>query len=229
MPKQKDLILAIATVLLSAMLAATTSGEAQRQSRDTNPENGSTTPAREDEAADEKAPEAADGTDSPLRSAWLKGKLEMVILLNRHLNNFTIDSEVTDGTATLKGEVESEVDRELAEQLALSIDGIEAVDNQLTVAVKTTEEKSSDSSADPQKAAARLEDATLLADVKDNFRSHGSTRELDIDVTVKDRKIILRGTVGSAAEKDLAGMLAAGVEGVDDVDNQLVVSKLKKK
>ena len=226
MPKQKDLILTTATVLLTAMLAVTTSAEPERQSRDTNPDSGSGALAQEDEATDDKA---AGGTDSPLRSAWLKGKLEMVILLNRHLNNFTIDSEVTDGTATLKGEVESEVDRELAEQLALSIDGIEAVDNQLTVADETTEEQSSDKSANPQKAAARLEDATLLADVKHNFRSHGSTRELDIDVTAKDRKIILRGTVGSAAEKDLAGMLAAGVDGVEDVDNQLVVSKLKKK
>ena len=226
MPKQKDLILTTATVLLTAMLAATTSAEPERQSRDTNPDSGSGALAQEDEATDDKS---AGGTDSPLRSDLLKGKLEMVILLNRHLNNFTIDSEVTDGTATLKGEVESEVDRELAEQLALSIDGIDAVDNRLTVADKTTGEKAAESSADPQKAAARLEDATLLADVKHNFRSHGSTRELDIDVTAKDRKIILRGTVGSAAEKDLAGMLAAGVEGVEDVDNQLVVSKLKKK
>ena len=226
MPKQKDLILTTATVLLTAMLAATTSAEPERQSRDTNPDSGSGALAQEDEATDDKA---AGGTDSPLRSAWLKGKLEMVILLNRHLNNFTIDSEVTDGTATLKGEVESEVDRELAEQLALSIDGIDTVVNQLTVAAKATGEQSNGSSSDPQKTAARREDATLAAGVKENLHSRESTRELDVDVTVKDRKIILRGTVGSAAEKDLAGMLAADVEGVEDVDNQLVVTKLQQK
>ena len=229
MQTQKERFLATVTLVFTVVLAAPITAGPQKPGGTAAPDDAPGALTQEEGAAQENAPETADETDSTLGSIWLKGKLETVILLNRHLNNFTIDSEITGSTATLKGEVESEVDKEIAEQLALSIDGIDTVVNQLTVAAKATDEKSNGSSSDPQKTAARREDATLAAGVKENFRSHGSTRELDVDVTVKDRKIILRGTVGSAAEKDLAGMLAADVEGVEDVDNQLVVTKLQQK
>jgi len=68
-----------------------------------------------------------------LRNAWLEGKLETALLVNRHLNNFTINNEVREGKATLTGSVESDIDRELAEQVALSIKGIKDVDNKLKV------------------------------------------------------------------------------------------------
>ena len=68
-----------------------------------------------------------------LKNAWLESKLETALLVNGELNNFSIDHEVRDGRATLTGTVESDVDRELAEQVALGIDGINAVNNRLIV------------------------------------------------------------------------------------------------
>ena len=77
-----------------------------------------------------KTATAADHDETDKASdAWREGKLDTLYLFNRHLNNFTIDPEVRGTKVTLTGKVESEVDKELAEQLALDIDGITDVDN----------------------------------------------------------------------------------------------------
>jgi carbamoyl-phosphate synthase small subunit len=46
-----------------------------------------------------------------------------------------------------------------------------------------------------------------------------------IDVTAKDGRVTLWGTAASAAERNRAGQIAAKVEGVSSVDNQLKVVK----
>lgn len=53
--------------------------------------------------------------------------------LNSEVSAFAIDTEVEHGAVVLKGEVESEIDKELAERLASGVEGIESVDNQLIV------------------------------------------------------------------------------------------------
>ena len=40
-----------------------------------------------------------------VHDAWLQGKVETVLLLNRHLNNFKIDTEVQGDVVALNGEV----------------------------------------------------------------------------------------------------------------------------
>ena len=71
--------------------------------------------------------------DHKLKDAWLDGKLEVAYALNRHLNPFRIDTKVENGVAYLSGTVESEIDKDLAEQVALSIKGITRIENRLTV------------------------------------------------------------------------------------------------
>jgi BON domain len=49
----------------------------------------------------------------------------------------------------------------------------------------------------------------------------------EVAVTAVDGTVILRGTVGSFKQRRVAGSDARGVEGVDDVDNQLEVRLLE--
>ena len=70
-------------------------------------------------------------TDSRMKDAWLDGRLETAYLLNRHLNSFTIDTKVKDGVAYLSGTVEYDIDKDLAQQVALGIEGINEVENEL--------------------------------------------------------------------------------------------------
>ncbi len=167
----------------------------------------------------------ADSSQSAIRDAWVEGKLEAVFLLNRHLNNFTISPEVKGNTATLTGSVESDIDRDLAEQLTINIDEIDRVENKLKVANK--EEKASrEGDADAERSfASRVEDATVTADVKLHILSNDNIGGLDIDVDTKDGRVTLTGQVNSSVEKDLAGTIAKNVDGVKSIDNKLTVSR----
>jgi predicted xylose isomerase-like sugar epimerase len=53
------------------------------------------------------------------------------LALNRHLNPFTIEVDVENASAKITGTVETSVVHDLAEQIALGIDGVNKVDNQL--------------------------------------------------------------------------------------------------
>ena len=80
------------------------------------------------------AAHAADGDISrQLTEARQEGSVWTAFALNRHLSPFTIDVDIDNGVAILTGEVESDVERDLAEQVALGVEGVNEVDNQLRV------------------------------------------------------------------------------------------------
>ncbi|WP_164705344.1 BON domain-containing protein, partial [Pseudomonas viridiflava] len=93
---------------------------------------------------------------------------------------FKIDVDVEQGTATLKGKVENEVDRELAERIALDIIGIDKVDNQLETDAALASEPGTKANM-----AQRFEDATLVATVKSKLLWSSVTEALNIDVDSK--------------------------------------------
>ena len=161
-------------------------------------------------------------SEQAIKNAWQEGKLETALLLNRHLNNFTISNEVRSGKATLTGTVESEVDRELAEQVALSIDGIDSVDNRLTVDQHKARKPRSDNASE-RSYSQKLEDLTTTAQVKSKLLANQSTHGLKINVDTVNAMVFLRGDVKTAEEKQLAEKIAANTDGVVEVKNQLKV------
>ena len=70
---------------------------------------------------------------------------------------------------------------------------------------------------DPNKELARR--------VKQALEVDGKIQGAGIDVTAADGKVTLWGTTATAGERNRAGQLAAKVEGVSAVDNQLKVVK----
>ncbi len=67
------------------------------------------------------------------RDAWIDGKIETSYMLNSYLNPFKIDTHVANGKVVLTGEVDSQVDKDLAAEIAQGIDGVTGVDNELMV------------------------------------------------------------------------------------------------
>jgi osmotically-inducible protein OsmY len=112
---------------------------------------------------------------------------------------------VSKGWVTLKGEVEWQFQRMDAEQDVRSIKGVTGVTNLITVAPKLK----------PSELKKKIEDA-LVRSVK--------TDADNITVEVQDRKVILRGTVKSVAEKREAERAAWLAPGVSLVDNQIAIS-----
>src|SRR5690554_4606619 len=166
---------------------------------------------------------AADGDLSrQLTEARQEGSVWTAFALNRHLSPFSIDVEIENGVAILTGEVESEVDRDLAEQVALGVDGVREVDNQLQVAGEEVE-RSADGS-DGRAFSTRFNDATTTATVKSKLLWNRNTEGLDINVTTRDGVVTLEGRAGSEAASELAERLARNTEGVRRVENKLSVS-----
>lgn len=153
--------------------------------------------------------------EEAMSDAWLDGKAETILLLNENLNSFTIDTDVSDGVVLLKGEVESNVDRRLAEELIASIDGVKSVNNKLTIA-----------NQEPigEKINRKYVDAKIATVVKTRLLMDREIAGTDIDVASKNGTIILRGFVQSGAEKDLAEAIARNTNDVEKVENKLKVS-----
>jgi osmotically-inducible protein OsmY len=163
---------------------------------------------------------AAEGdTSRELSEARQEGSIWTAFALNRHLNPFTIDVDVENGSAKLTGKVETDVERDLAEQIALGIDGVTKVDNQLTLDPVFEAKVSSEPSM-----SQRFDDATLVATVKSKLLWNSNTEGLDINVDAANGMVSLTGTAPSGEAKDLAGRLAANTNGVREVKNMLSVS-----
>lgn len=162
--------------------------------------------------------------NGPAKDAWIGGKIEAVYALNTHLSAFAIDTDVTNGAVHLTGTVQSDIQRDLAGELAEGIDGVTKVDNDLKVA------------ADARRSPARarsgertfgewFDDATTTAAVKSELLANANTKGLQIDVDTRADVVTLAGEVGSAEEKQLAEQLARNTGDVKDVRNRLTVRR----
>ncbi|CAM3301515.1 transporter [Pseudomonas floridensis] len=162
---------------------------------------------------------AQEDLPTQLAEARQEGSIWTAFALNKHLSPFKIDVDVERGTATLKGKVENEVDRELAERIALDIKGIDKVDNQLEIDAAVATEPGAKANM-----AQRFEDATLVATVKSKLLWSSVTEALTIDVDSKDGVVTLKGRAQSPEAKELAGSLASNTDGVVSVNNLISLS-----
>jgi osmotically-inducible protein OsmY len=161
------------------------------------------------------------GMGEAVNDARLEGQLWMSYALNRHLNPFDLEVDVSRGTATVSGKVEESVQRDLAEEIALSINGINRVDNQIEVVRDRDVRRESSAERD---FGTRISDATTTATVKSKLLWNRNTEGLAINVSTENSVVTLEGQVDSDASKQLAERLAANTEGVQQVRNRLDVA-----
>lgn len=162
---------------------------------------------------------AAQGETGPLIEARQEGSIWTAFALNRHLSAFDIKVAVDKGTAQLSGRVENEVERELAERIALDVEGIDKVDNKLQIDPAVATE------ADARNGLAqRFEDATLVATIKSKLLWSNVTQGMQIDVTSDQGVVTLKGRAQSPEAKELAGNLATNTDGVASVNNLISIS-----
>lgn len=155
------------------------------------------------------------------KDAWIDGKAETTLLLNGNLNSFKIDTDVKNGKVLLTGKVGSEVDKALAEELIENLDGVQSVDNKLTVVADERKRRNKDHDND----GSGLTDAKVATVVKTRLLFESEVSGTSINVDVKDGVVMLKGEVDSDAEKDLAEAIAKKTKDVKRVDNQLMVAK----
>ncbi|UTF59760.1 BON domain-containing protein [Gilvimarinus sp. DA14] len=162
-----------------------------------------------------------DNTQEAFRDGWIESKLETALILNEHLNPFEIDISVDDDTATLKGEVSSDIDKELAENVAIGIEGIDDVENKLTVATDLGSEQEQETG---RNFSQYMEDISTTAAIKTELLASSNINGISIDVDTYKDEVTLSGEVETQAQRKLAEAIVSKREGVTKVVNNLKVA-----
>ena len=139
--------------------------------------------------------------------------LEAKLAQSDELSALAINTDVKDGVAHLKGDIQTDTQRQLATEIAESVEGVKSVRNELRV---TGEDPSL-----VERVKDGAGDAALTARVKSRLLLSENTSGLAINVDTDDDVVILNGEVESDAERELAEMIAANTVGVEEVRNNL--------
>jgi hyperosmotically inducible periplasmic protein len=123
------------------------------------------------------------------------------------LKRTDLDVDAKDGVVTLKGRVDNEDQRRLAEDTLRGLPGVVRVDNQVQVA------------NEPKEAS----DDWIALKVRGALLFHRNVSATDTTVKVNDGVVTLTGTARTEAEKALAGEYASDIKGVKRVENQIRV------
>lgn len=166
---------------------------------------------------------AADGDtfSQDVTEARQESQIWTTYALSPYLRANDLKVSVNDGKATLTGTVEETVNKDLAKEIAMGVNGITSVDNQIKVDANYTPALAPPAS---ERAYGEvIDDASITAAVKSKLVWSRNTDGLTTDVDTRRGKVRLTGSADTAAEKDLAGRLAMNTRGVSAVDNQLMV------
>lgn len=166
---------------------------------------------------------SADTSSQDVTDARQETQISTTYALSPYLRAHDISVSVQDGKATLTGNVEESINKDLAKQIALGVKGITEVDNQIVVEADYIQHKPSAE----RSYGEIIDDATITAAVKSKLLWSKYADGLTTDVDTQRGKVKLQGTADSKEARELAGLLAMNTHGVVKVDNQLVVKDSK--
>lgn len=154
------------------------------------------------------------------RDGWIEGRLGAALALNEHLNPYNIIAKVSVSTATLTGAVANEIDKELATNVAMGIEGVEDVDNEITVdkslAQNTDEEQG-------RNFAEYISDMSTTAAIKTELLASSNIDAMGINVDTYFNQVTLSGSVASEAQRKLVEAMVTKHPDIDKVNNNLTI------
>jgi hyperosmotically inducible protein len=145
------------------------------------------------------------------------GKVESAFALSKRLSAYELNVETNNGVVTLKGQSPSEIDKELAENVARDTTGVKQVVNQIQVEPGLRPSEAS------LRESGRIGDLEIKADLRERLSASQELQGKDIQIVVQDRVITMTGQVETNTQKNGAEQLARGVSNVANVINQLTV------
>ena len=161
-----------------------------------------------------KAEVAADNADT-----WISRKVKFTLLLHRNVNAGQTAVEVNNGIVTLTGQASSVAQKDLTTEYVNDIDGVKVVNNNMTVAAAPVMAE--------QTAGEKMDDASVIAQVKTALLIHRSTSATKTKVESRDGVVTLTGIAKNAAEISLVTKLVSDIQGVNSVKNEMTVEAAK--
>lgn len=145
-------------------------------------------------------------------TATVKSKL----LWNSHTDGLDIHVDTSNGKVTLTGSATTDADKSLAGRLARDTDGVVGVNNDISLSGKP--DAGDKAKANGERAEQAVSDAWITSRVKSSLMLTRGVSSFDITVTTVNGVASLKGTVDSAAERELAVRVAQDVRGVKKVE-----------
>jgi hyperosmotically inducible protein len=140
----------------------------------------------------------------------VNASVKAALIGNKTTKAHDINVETYKGVVQLSGFVETLAEKEEAGKVAAGVEGVKSVSNNIAIGAKTA-------------MGAKLDDSVTTGRVKAALIDTKDVKSGQINVETKAGVVQLSGFVNSAAMKDKAGSVAAGVSGVKEVQNVLVV------
>lgn len=170
-------------------------------------------------------PPAAAGVGG-IDDASVTSRVQARYFLDRIMKQRRIEVDTREGVVTLRGDVASDTERAQALLLARTTDGVERVEDGLTVNAALAPEGATGGTPPAQPPTpSRSDDEALTALVQSRLFAEPDLKDASIQVTAKDGVLLLDGTVATSAAKQRAVSLARGADGVVQVIDRLRVGR----
>jgi hyperosmotically inducible protein len=154
--------------------------------------------------------QADKSTGEVLDDNTVNASVKSALIGNKTTKAHDINVETYKGVVQLSGFVDTAAEKDEAAKVAAGVSGVKSVNNSISVGGKTS-------------MGTKLDDTVMTGKVKAALMDASNVKSGQINVETKSGVVQLSGFVDSAAMKDKAGTVAAGVSGVKEVQNVLVV------
>jgi hyperosmotically inducible protein len=161
--------------------------------------------------------------------AWLVSNVKATLLFHRSVNATETEVLAKEGTVTLRGEIASVGQKDLATEYAWDVQGVKDVKNEMTVSTDAMKPGKATMGEKVDALSDSIDDASVTALVKTTLLYHRSTSALRTTVNTKDGVVYLGGKARNGAEEDLATKLVSDVHGVKRVVNNMIVEGTESK
>lgn len=139
--------------------------------------------------------------------------IEASLEANEKVKARQVEVATRDGIVYLTGVVDTEESRREAGRVAWRTEGVRGLENDLTVGERTV--------------GSWVDDVMISSKVKSKLFANSEIKARDIDVGSSQGVVTLIGRVSSQLIKSDAERIARGTKGVTDVNNELLVGKIK--
>jgi osmotically-inducible protein OsmY len=160
---------------------------------------------------------AAESVGEAVTDTAITARIETLFAVNEHLSPFNINTTTVNGVVTLTGSVSDEVQKQLATDLAKTVDGVTEVKNDLTEVGTVVSQR-------PKKTwRQRIDDASLAAAIRSNLLYNKELKGLNVGVECDSGNVTLFGVVGNEFAKQNIEKIVMETRGVEKVANNLTV------
>ena len=155
-------------------------------------------------------------------------RVQSKFFVDERVKGTHIDVDTRNGVVTLSGEVEDEDQRAQALLLARTAEGVQRVEDHLTVGPQRPPSPPPTAAPAPAAETPRIDDATVTTTIQAKYFVDTSVKGSAVDVSTRDGVVLLQGTLPSEAARTQALAIARNTPGVVQVVDRLTVAPKKR-